>query len=278
MPHSITITILVENSVARSGLLAEHGMAMWLDMGDSCVLFDTGQTGLLIDNANALGIDLDAVDAIALSHGHYDHTGAIDRVMAIAVAAPAIFLHPLALQSKYHCVRGAEPRYIGISESARAALSQSTNLHPTMTPTQIVPGLFLTGAVPRAHPEEKQEPGFFLDSEAATPDPLTDDQSLFLDTISGTVVLLGCAHAGIINTLEHIRNFTNNRPIRAVIGGTHLNAASQQRMTWTLEQLRNFCIQTIMPCHCTGIAAVAALWAAFPGKCLPCSVGTTLSF
>ena len=105
-----------------------------------------------------------------------------------------------------------------------------------------------------------------------------DDQALFLDSRGGTVVLLGCAHAGVVNTLHYIRELTGGKPIRAVIGGMHLAAAYGKRMARTIEDLRRLDVESLGPAHCTGITATAQLWHAFPGRCFPCTVGTTVTF
>ena len=105
-----------------------------------------------------------------------------------------------------------------------------------------------------------------------------DDQALFFDTRDGVVVMLGCAHAGVVNTLLHIRQLTHHRPIHAVLGGMHLLLASPERMARTVEALRDLGIARLGPAHCTGVAAAARLWAEFPQACFACSVGTRLVF
>ncbi len=275
---SLQITVLVENSVFSAGLKAEHGLCLWLDMGSACVLFDTGQTGIILENARALGIEIDAVDTIALSHGHYDHTGGLAAVLARASQPPKVFMHPNALQPKFHCVSAAASRAIGMPRDALEALQRCKNLTTAPTPVEVAPGLFLTGEVPRIHPEENVASAFYLDAECARPDPLLDDQSLFMDTPSGLVVMFGCAHAGAINTLTHIRNLVGNRPIRSLIGGMHLHSASPERLAWTIARLREFSVANISVGHCTGAWAVTELWHAFKNSFVPCATGTTLTF
>lgn len=116
-----------------------------------------------------------------------------------------------------------------------------------------------------------------LDEACTQPDPLEDDQSVFFDTVDGTVVLLGCAHSGVINTLHYIRQLTDNRPIHTVIGGMHLVGASSRRTERTIEELKQLGIRRFAPAHCTGMPATVALWNAFPGQCQPCPVGTTFA-
>ena len=110
------------------------------------------------------------------------------------------------------------------------------------------------------------------------PDPLQDDQSVFFDTAAGVVVLLGCAHSGVINTLLYIRQLTDNRPICAVIGGMHLISASTERIKRTIEELQYIGVERLAPAHCTGMPATVALWNAFPGQCQTCHVGTRFEF
>ncbi|MDD3440102.1 MAG: MBL fold metallo-hydrolase, partial [Kiritimatiellae bacterium] len=145
-------------------------------------------------------------------------------------------------------------------------------------PGEIAPGLFRTGEVPRSHPEEALAELFHLDPEGRVADPLLDDQSLYLETANGTVVLLGCAHAGVIHILEHVRRLSGNRPIRAVIGGMHLGGAGRDRIRWVTDQLRHFSPARLVPMHCTGPRAAAALWTAFPEACRPGGAGAVFEF
>jgi 7,8-dihydropterin-6-yl-methyl-4-(beta-D-ribofuranosyl)aminobenzene 5'-phosphate synthase len=277
MPSSATITVLVDNSASKAGLIAEHGLAVWLDLGERRVLFDTGQTEAILANAQQLGIDLVAADAVVLSHGHYDHCGGLVHVLGVMDDEVPIHIHPIAMEPKYrHAYAGG--RYIGMSAPCLELLRrQAASLQTVTAPTEIAPGLFLTGEIPRAHPQERSEEGFCLDADGRRADPLRDDQALFFGTAAGTIVLLGCAHAGVINTLDYIRHLTGGQPIHAVLGGMHLRSASDERIAWTLDALRQFSVERLYPAHCTGAKAVAVMQAAFPGRCLPCGVGTTLN-
>lgn len=278
MPQTLKITILADNTVAQPGLLAEHGLAFWVEAGARRLLFDTGQGLALRHNANALGIDLRTVDTAVLSHGHYDHCGGLEEVLAGAAAEVTVYAHPQARLPKYH--RGvAGVRSIGMPEPALAALARrGLCFRPVVEPAEVCPGVCVTGAVPRRHTEEAGDEGFCLDPAGRRADPLVDDQALFIATDQGPVVLLGCAHAGLINTLDRIRDLTGGAPLRAVLGGLHLRAASRERLAWTLAALPPFSIPLFCPMHCTGMAATVALWAAFPGHCVPGAVGTTWTF
>ncbi|HBO43225.1 MAG TPA: hypothetical protein DD670_04680 [Planctomycetaceae bacterium] len=163
-------------------------------------------------------------------------------------------------------------------DAARAIRDSRHRWIATERPTVVVEGLTVTGPVPRSNDFEDTGGPFFLDEACSQPDPLDDDQSLFIETSEGIVVLLGCAHSGVVNTLHYIRRLTGNQPIRAVIGGMHLVGASTRRIERTIEELRPLCVERLAPAHCTGTPATTALWNAFPDKCQPCSVGTRFEF
>ncbi len=278
MPLNVNITVLVENRAARPDVGSEHGLAFWIETATDRVLFDTGQSGLVCANATALGIDLGAVDTIALSHGHYDHTGGLADVLACVAGPVAVYLHPDALPSKYHRA-GSVARYIGIPGRAREALRRpQVRFCPVEKPTEIAAGVFLTGVIPRRHAEERGEEGFFLDEDGGRGDPVVDDQALYVLTPSGLVVLLGCAHAGVINTLDRVRHLAEGQALRAVIGGMHLRAASDARIAWTVDALCRMDVGVLCPLHCTGERAAAAMQTAFGAKCLAGGAGTRFEF
>jgi len=278
MSTQITIQVLADNSVVSSGGMAEHGWALWVDSGSECMFFDTGQSHLLIDNSRILGIDIDAVDAVVLSHGHYDHTGGLADILFQAEGDVRVCLHPDALAEKYGC-SGNKAREIGMTERSRNALS-GPHCHLVTSRESIEPivGVRTTGEIPRIHSEEETSGSFWLDSDCREKDFFLDDQAVFIPTKKGTIVLLGCAHAGVINTLDHILNLTDGDKIRAIVGGMHLHSASDERIAWTLDALKKFDMDAIYPAHCTGAQAVSALWSEFPGRCFTCGVGTKLSF
>lgn len=269
-----SLTVLVDNTVGAPRLLAEHGLAIWLDCGDRQLLFDTGAGRVLADNARTLGIDLAQAAAVILSHGHYDHSGGLARLLDHTPRLP-LYLHPAALQPKFSRQPDGSCHAIGMPADADPVARADVRF--TTGPMRVTDGLQLTGPIPRTTDFEDTGGAFYLDPDCTEPDPLSDDQAAFLDTPSGTTVILGCAHSGIINTLHYILELTDDRPIHTVIGGMHLVHASPARLTATVTALRKLDIKRLYPMHCTGFQAVSRLCREFPGRVHPAPAGTQIA-
>jgi 7,8-dihydropterin-6-yl-methyl-4-(beta-D-ribofuranosyl)aminobenzene 5'-phosphate synthase len=278
MKETIVVTTLVENSVHARGLLAEHGLAVHLQAGPRSLLFDTGQSDLLLHNALKLRISLADAQAIVLSHGHNDHTGGLQAARE-AVPQVRLFLHPAALSRKFVRNPDGATRSIGMDEASAESIRKAAKAVVwTSVPTEVLDGIFVTGEIPRRNDFEDTGGSFFRDAAGAQPDPLLDDQALYFDTQNGLVILLGCAHAGVVNTLEYVQHLTGGRPIHAILGGLHLLKASPERLEKTIAAFRRLDIQRLAPAHCTGMAALAQLCSAFPGRCFSCAVGVITIF
>jgi 7,8-dihydropterin-6-yl-methyl-4-(beta-D-ribofuranosyl)aminobenzene 5'-phosphate synthase len=198
---------------------------------------------------------------------------------ALIAHAFDLLLRDAAASAKFSANADGRIRSVGMTEtSLRAVHEAGDSVVWTIKPTEVLEGIFITGEIPRQNSFEDTGGRFFLDEACTQPDRLLDDQALFFDTPEGLVVILGCGHAGVVNTLEYIQHITNGRPIYSLLGGMHLLTASPERMAKTIETFRRLRIQRIAPAHCTGISAVAQLWAAFPGRCSPCATGTSMTF
>jgi len=268
-----TITTLIDNN-ASGNLQSEHGLSFWLEYQDKRVLFDTGQTYLILKNAETLGANLADTDAIVLSHGHYDHTGGLKAVLNIASRAN-LYLHPETLKAKFSR-KNNETKMIGIPDSAKEmihALADKKKVIWTEMPTEVFPRLFITSRIPRITDYEDVGGDFFLDSNCNKPDTLPDDQAMFYDSPKGLIVLLGCAHAGVVNTLDYITKLSGEKHVYAVIGGMHLLNASVERLEHTIEAFKQYDVQKIHMAHCTGGKTVEKFKSVFPSQCFVCSAG-----
>ncbi len=273
MNLNVNITTLVENKSPNARLLAEHGLSFWLEYGGKRILFDTGQSDILIQNSKALGINLADADAIVISHGHYDHTGGLAAVLDIAAKAK-IYLHPAAIEPKFSR-KASGVRSIGMPDSAKKAI-QRREVVWTEAPAQIFPGVIVTGQVPRINNFEDVGGAFFLDENCRKPDKLLDDQTLFMETVKGLVIVFGCAHSGVVNILHYIADLTKTKQFYAVMGGMHLLNASEERIKRTIEVTKQYNVQKIGLAHCTGNKAVERFNIAFPNQYFVCSVGTQI--
>ncbi len=258
------ITVLCENTAGGvMGLLGEHGFAALVEKDGRSLLFDTGQGHTLAHNMRYLGLRGRTVDGIALSHGHFDHTGGLADALQMNGGA-TITAHPEVLGAKYSGRRtsaGGEGTYIGMPH-ARSFLEGTLGARFRFIRDfrEILPGICFSGEVPRVTDFESPDPGMMLHTESGMePDPLLDDASLLIETESGPVVLLGCAHAGTVNVLRHFEEQTGHTRFHAVIGGTHLGFLnSPEQLDQTMLALEGYHLEHVAVSHCTGQYAAAA--------------------
>jgi 7,8-dihydropterin-6-yl-methyl-4-(beta-D-ribofuranosyl)aminobenzene 5'-phosphate synthase len=272
--NAMTITTLVDNN-APENLASEHGLSFWIEYNDKHIIFDTGQSDAFVKNAKQLGIKPAETDAIVISHGHYDHTGGLAALLDIAPQAN-LYIHPEALKPKFSRKGN---RNIGISDSIKKIILQRADQKKviwTEKPTEIFPGLFTTGKIPRNTGFEDTGGNFFVNVQCTKEDRLVDDQAIFTETGKGLVVVLGCAHSGVINTLDYAEKLTSQNHIYAVIGGMHLLNASPERMESTIDAFKRYNVKKICPAHCTGDNAVEKFKQVFAERCFICSAGSRI--
>lgn len=248
----VKITLLVDNN-APEELEKEHGFSAWIEAGKSRILFDTGQSGALQTNAEKLGIKLEDADTLVLSHGHYDHTGTLPQFLAVNKKARLYMADSLDID-RWSCKPGTDPRSIGIPESSRQALEAlpAERIHELHTPLYLMPGVGITGPVPRGSLIEDTGGPFYLDNTSKEDDLIEDDQSMWFETDDGIIILLGCCHAGLVNTVDYIRRISGKHKIRGIIGGMHLVNADEKRLNYTFDALKTWEPEFLVPCHCTG--------------------------
>ena len=278
MHTRLRITLLVDHQALRPDLETEHGLSFLLEADDDVLLFDAGASGAAFRNAERLGLPWRRISRIVLSHGHADHTGGLEPFLR-ALPEAKVYLHPRAMTPKYSLHPGRPPRPLSMPQEIHSLLqARMGQLHWATAPMCLGKGIGLTGPILRRHPEEAISGPFFLDPEGRETDPLEDDQALWITTDHGLVVLLGCAHAGVANTLDHIRTLAGEKSILAVIGGLHLSAAAESRVQSTLGALREAGVQLVAPVHCTGNVGASAIRNAYGESGNPMSAGESLEF
>jgi 7,8-dihydropterin-6-yl-methyl-4-(beta-D-ribofuranosyl)aminobenzene 5'-phosphate synthase len=272
----IQITTLSENTAGRAGLLAEWGLSVLVETGDTKILLDTCSSISVPHNASILGVDLSAIDKIVLSHGHYDHTGGLKEVLS-KTGPVDIIAHPDVWDKKY--IRfGERDVYIGIpfSRGELEGLGASFTLSPE--PVWITNEIVTSGEIPMVEEYEAIEANFYVKKAGEMrPDPFSDDRALIIVTDAGLVVVLGCAHRGAINTLRHAQQITGVELIHTVIGGTHLISASEERILRTASAFQELGIQRVGVSHCTGLPASVLLAQQLGGSFFFNNTGTIIT-
>lgn len=259
-------------------MLGEHGLSMLLEVGKKKILFDTGAGLTLAGNARALGVALPDLDTVVLSHGHYDHTGGL-TLLAESTGSLSVYAHPDIFGAKYIHPENKDPKYIGIPWDREEMVRRGVKFYLSREGVYLGDGVTLTGEIPRFEPGGAPEQHFYLKTDhGAVKDPLHDDQAVIIETPRGLVVLLGCAHAGLINTLRYVLQLTGEKKIYAALGGTHMLNFSPQQLSRTMESLQEFGLQKIAPCHCTDTAALLAFYQVFKERFLEHQAGSVFHF
>ncbi len=261
---NVRITILCENSVSSPlPVLGEHGFAAFIETDQGNYLFDTGQGLSLSHNAKYLKKDLSTIKSVFISHGHYDHTGGLTHVLKVKGRVP-VFAHPDIFAKKYAAVKtnGRESKkYVGMQHERGELERLGAQFALDTTWREVAKDIFLTGEVPRITDYEKGDARLLAEKEGTIfPDPLLDDQSLVIKTSQGLLIVLGCAHAGLINIMRHISGYFRHDRIHIIVGGTHLGFLTNDQLDKTIVDLKNFDFRQLGASHCTGPRASARLF------------------
>ncbi len=239
------------------------------------VLLDTGRSVSVSHNVDILGVDLSKIDKVVLSHGHQDHTGGLRQLLLKMRKRVEIIAHPDIWAAKYARRRGQAARFNGIPFQQEELESLGANFNLTTKPVKITDNIITTGEIPMVTDFEQIDPDLFVKEDRGfKPDKLRDDQALIINTEPGLVIILGCAHRGIINTLNHAQQLTGVKQIYMVLGGCHLIGATEERMRLTIAALRELGVQRIGVSHCTGLPAAAIMAQEFGDSFFFNNVGT----
>jgi 7,8-dihydropterin-6-yl-methyl-4-(beta-D-ribofuranosyl)aminobenzene 5'-phosphate synthase len=272
------ITCVIDNTVQQgSAYWGEHGLVFYLETDQGHVLFDTGQSGAVLQhNLTLLDKSLANVSGLILSHAHHDHTGGLSTVLSEKPGLP-LYASPDLFRPRFG-LREDGYKSIGLTLT-QSELAKMAELRLNEAPVEVLPGVWTTGEInERPEPEGRSPRHFVPAGDKWQPDPYQDDFSLVLETQEGVVVICGCCHAGLLNTLAHVRRLFPD-PIIAILGGTHLVTADEAHLQRVIEILRDrYDSPRLYLNHCTGTQAYVALVHAFGERVSACPAGTMLTF
>jgi 7,8-dihydropterin-6-yl-methyl-4-(beta-D-ribofuranosyl)aminobenzene 5'-phosphate synthase len=261
----LRITMLSTNLAGNPGMsgMGEWGFAALVEVGDQRWLFDTGHRAMtVLNNAVELDLPLDEVTDVILSHNHIDHVGGL-----LELRKAGMKKNPAAL-GRVHVAEGALWSRLADKDQAEwndflsiredyEELGGEVMVHDGVV--ELHPGVWLTGPIDRTYEEQSPMRGGKLvrPDGSLGPDDVPEDMAMVFDTVDGLVVLAGCGHAGLINTLEHAQKTVRpEAKVHAVVGGLHLAGISAEKLDWTGEKLVELGLEHLHGGHCTGIAPV----------------------
>jgi 7,8-dihydropterin-6-yl-methyl-4-(beta-D-ribofuranosyl)aminobenzene 5'-phosphate synthase len=275
------ITILCENTVGRLIGSGEHGFSAFIETDHGNALFDTGNGHGVASNSLALNKDLRTVRRVFLSHGHNDHTGGLPEVLKLTGkvdvhAHPQIFLDRIAILKG----EGKETRrFAGLIYKKTYLEFLGANFILNRDFSEVGKGMFLTGEVSRQTLFEKNDSRLYAEIDGKMiQDTLMDDQSLVLDTGKGLILVLGCAHSGMINIVHHVVKKTGKQKFNAILGGTHLDFLTPEQLEESIKAVKQMEIEKIGVSHCTGMRAASRLHQEFGDRFVYGCVGTVFDF
>ena len=271
---------------------AAHGLSCaitaWRGENAKTLLFDTGPDAAVFErNVERLGFDIGAVDGIVLSHGHWDHGGAMLRALEMIQTANGgrevpVYMHPAMYRTRAtRTPDGSMHLFEDIPSAAALEKHGAHVVHATQAQRVLDDLFFVSGEIPRVTRFETGLPNHYRrteDDSGWEADPLIADERFVAVRIKdkGIVVFTACSHAGVVNVLTHARDSFPGQKLHGVMGGLHLSGSSMEKIIpETVEALRAFDLKTIAPGHCTGWRATAALASAFGQAVVPTAVGKT---
>jgi 7,8-dihydropterin-6-yl-methyl-4-(beta-D-ribofuranosyl)aminobenzene 5'-phosphate synthase len=257
--RALKVTIL-STMLADTQGIGEWGFAALVEADGYRLLFDTGARPETVrQNARELKVDLTGVRDVLLTHNHDDHTGGLITLRKDVMGANREALSRLYVGKGlfYPRIDGSGQRIANTQRMKAAYEALGGVVTEVDQPRQLAPGVWLTGPVRRIHPERNWSGSFRVETpEGIVDDTVQEDTSLVVDTAEGLVVITGCGHAGIVNTMEQARRMVPGKPVRTLVGGMHLFDAGDDALAWTAGRMKAFGVQQMLGAHCTGIEAV----------------------
>lgn len=269
---SVELLILVDSSARTDGLRYEHGLSILIAGGDMRVLFDAAAGAeTLLHNAGTMGVRLDAIDAVIVSHGHLDHTGGLAAVASEGWGLN-VYAHPGAFNRRWADRRGEPLRDVSCPHTLRELRKAGVIFHPVRSPEKLTDWLVLSGPVGGA--AEGEQPFVIRRDDQMVVDGFEDEIFSLVRGEAGWTVVSGCCHRGLKNTLRAAKFLAHNEPITALVGGLHLRESDPAHLRDIADLLERYSSPDLYLCHCTGDEAAQFLRERFGEKVHTLSAGS----
>ncbi len=264
----VRITVLNDNRCSNDNLECEHGLSLLIEDKNRKILFDTGQTDIYLKNAEKLGVSLDDVEAIVLSHGDYDHGNGLKYFNKKV----NLICHPDFLNNRISKRTG---KFDGLNQNLDE-LNNKFNVVITKEPYKVTDNIYYLGEIERITDFEKGKNLPMTDDNGETYKHL-DDSGIVITTDNGIIVISGCAHSGICNTIEYAKKVTNCNNVLAAIGGFHLKEVDEQTES-TIKYMKDNNIKQILVAHCTSDIVCDEFKKQLPSETTIVETGKTYEF
>ena len=267
-------TFLIENKTDNPGIVAEHGLSVYIETHGKNILFDAGATNLFAVNAEKMGIRLENTDFAVASHGHYDHTGGFPRFCEINESAP-VYIHRNGFRESYGLEKGViEDVTCGIRWTDGEKSMMKDRIIFTEGPVKITDDIYITGTVAAAEGFKPTENFYYTNEKGElTEDDMSHEQCLVVREPEGLYIFSGCSHRGAVSALNAAKALFPGEKTAAFIAGMHLYGASDEDRYYVTEQIAGENIGRVLPVHCTGIKAICDLKAKLGDRCIAATAG-----
>ncbi len=268
----LKVHVLVENTVHRRSLRAEHGLSLWVETDSACILFDTGASDQFALNAGAMGVDLRRTTHAVLSHGHYDHCGGLGASAFGGLGIP-IHHHGLLSEPKYVYMEG-QWRYTGVPWQPEDIPGWHAHAVINEGPLEIAPNAWLSGTIPMQAEWEQIPSSFYVRRrDQMEADSMADEQMLILRRGDRLHVFGGCSHRGVANSIRYAQELFPQCTVASLTAGMHLQGVPRGQLQSTLDFLQSSSVRTVVPLHCTGFEAACAMRQLFGERCVVAGTG-----